>query len=355
MCYTTGKKLKYFLLVITSYYQSIINIKLQTLLLITYYFIKMNPVYKLCDWVDVSKLSWKYLSGNPNAVNLLEHNLDKVDWQEISGNPNAVHILEKHLDKVHWNEFSANPNAVHILVQHLDKVNWAYFSSNPNAIHILEQHMDKVDWEELQINPNAIPLLLKHSKNDNFEIGYILSQNPNSSELLKLKKYKRHIDDLDTDVFSLNPSSIPIWKKKLSEDEDFIEYINFDNIASIQTPEAMSFLEDYLDKLCDSGWDNLCENPCAIHILKDNFSEIYWTCLSRNPNAIHMLLENKDRICWENLSINPNIFTLDYQAMTQKMPIAEELVKKVMNPIRLMNICNTYDLSVPDWMMLVLQ
>jgi hypothetical protein len=31
---------------------------------------------------------------------LLENNLDKIDWNGLSVNPNAIHILEKNLDKV---------------------------------------------------------------------------------------------------------------------------------------------------------------------------------------------------------------------------------------------------------------
>ena len=43
---------------------------------------------------------------NPNAISLLEKNLDKVDWVRLSANPNAIHILEKNLDKVDWTALS---------------------------------------------------------------------------------------------------------------------------------------------------------------------------------------------------------------------------------------------------------
>jgi hypothetical protein len=55
-------------------------------------------------------VNWSYLSSNPNAIHLLEKNLDKVDWKELSENPNAIHILEKNLDKVDWLWLSCNPN-----------------------------------------------------------------------------------------------------------------------------------------------------------------------------------------------------------------------------------------------------
>ena len=38
---------------------------------------------KLLDWVDLDKLDWECLSRNPNAIHLLEKNLDKVDWENF--------------------------------------------------------------------------------------------------------------------------------------------------------------------------------------------------------------------------------------------------------------------------------
>jgi hypothetical protein len=67
---------------------------------------------KLREWIPVDKFKedWDKLSGNPNAIHLLEKNLDKVIWGQLSGNPNAIHILEKNLDKVNWGVLSCNPN-----------------------------------------------------------------------------------------------------------------------------------------------------------------------------------------------------------------------------------------------------
>jgi hypothetical protein len=54
-------------------------------------------------------LDWEELSKNPNAIQLLEQNLDKMTtkcWEWLSFNPNAIHILEKNLDKVRWDWLS---------------------------------------------------------------------------------------------------------------------------------------------------------------------------------------------------------------------------------------------------------
>ena len=78
----------------------------------------------------------------------------KVNWQNLSSNPNAIPILEQNLDKVSWFRLSSNPNAIHLLEQNLDKVDWCWLSTNPNAIHILEKNLDKIDWYWLSNNPS---------------------------------------------------------------------------------------------------------------------------------------------------------------------------------------------------------
>jgi len=55
------------------------------------------------------------LSRNPNAIHLLEKNIDKINWFELSRNPNAIPLLEKHLDKIDWHALSVNPNVIYLL------------------------------------------------------------------------------------------------------------------------------------------------------------------------------------------------------------------------------------------------
>ena len=63
---------------------------------------------KLRDWIPIDKLDWYWLSKNPNAIHILEKNLNKVNW--LSSNPNAIPILEKNIDKIDWCELSQNPS-----------------------------------------------------------------------------------------------------------------------------------------------------------------------------------------------------------------------------------------------------
>jgi hypothetical protein len=40
----------------------------------------------------MDKIRWWYLSSNPNAIHLLEQNLEKIDWWCLSRNPNILEI-----------------------------------------------------------------------------------------------------------------------------------------------------------------------------------------------------------------------------------------------------------------------
>jgi hypothetical protein len=85
--------------------------------------------YVLLDWIDENKLNWNMLSLNPNAIDLLEENIDKIDrsmWSILSANPNAIDLLkqrieyENNLTKTQYNN-----------LKYIDKIDWVLLSSNP--------------------------------------------------------------------------------------------------------------------------------------------------------------------------------------------------------------------------------
>ena len=89
------------------------NIPFDVLKIVSSYLVK--PKMKLLDWVELDKLDWYgLLSTNPNAIYLLEQNMDKIDWMKLSGNPNAIHLLEQNMDKIDWCNFSTNINIFEI-------------------------------------------------------------------------------------------------------------------------------------------------------------------------------------------------------------------------------------------------
>ena len=49
------------------------------------------------DFIDIKKIKWVYLSENPNAIRILEKNLDKVNWWRLSINPTIFKDNKKYL------------------------------------------------------------------------------------------------------------------------------------------------------------------------------------------------------------------------------------------------------------------
>ena len=43
----------------------------------------------------------------------------KINWQSLSKNPNAIHLLEKNIEFIDWENLSSNPN---IFVYDYDKM-----------------------------------------------------------------------------------------------------------------------------------------------------------------------------------------------------------------------------------------
>ena len=247
-------------------------------------------IYKLLDWIPEGNLILDGLSHNPNAIEMLEKNIDKININCLAHqNPNAMQLLvkvmniygndwcnklsrtsnklflEKHIDKIDWWELSINPNAISILEKNLDKVSWNWLSCNENAIHLLEKNMDKIDWGNLSGNPNAIHLLEKN-----------------------------------------------------------------------------------LNKV---SWSVLSGNPNALHILEKNMDKVSWKYLSCNINAIHILEKNMDKIDWYKLSCNEGIFELDLNFFKKRMDIIrEELMMKLFHPTRFEKYLMTgYDICCDEY------
>jgi len=61
-------------------YKSIFDENIIHNILKHYWKILDNKRKVLLDWINLEQLSWKYLSKNPNAIDLLKDNQDKIDW-----------------------------------------------------------------------------------------------------------------------------------------------------------------------------------------------------------------------------------------------------------------------------------
>ena len=163
----------------------------------------------LLDWIDINYLDWSSLCENTNAVNLLLKNIDKIDWNKLSINVinsktfaiKNVHLstIEKNC-KIDWKLLSQNPDAIHLIEQNLDKIDWSSLSENPNAIHLLEKNKDKIDWSMLSMNESAIHLLENNQNKIDWEV---ISRNENAIHLIK-----DNLEKIDWQLLSMNENAI---------------------------------------------------------------------------------------------------------------------------------------------------
>ena len=146
--------------------------------------------YELLE--DTEKINWSSLSENPEAIKLLKENKYKIIWLNLSSNhsPKAIKLLKDQVEyenglskaqyaklsnKISWRFLSSNPIAIDILAANKDKIKWEALSNNPKAIDILNANQDNIDWVVLSGNPDAIDILEANQDKINWEI---LSLNP---------------------------------------------------------------------------------------------------------------------------------------------------------------------------------
>jgi len=301
-----------------------------------------------------TNLEWSILSGNKNAVTLLEQKIkeekkltideynklkdtDKIDWDNLSLNENAIKLLEENKNKIEWALLSMNKGAIKLIKEKIekesklsddeynklkisDKIDWSMLSGNLNAIDLLKQNLNKINWDVLSSNPNAIELLknkIEFNKTQKANLQYHqeinwekLSGNENAIDLLKTNLTK-----INWKVLSQNKNGIKLLEENLHE-------IRWEELC--QNENAIKLLEENKDKI---NWALLSMNKSAVKLIEEKikeenklsddeynklkfFDKIDWNLLSGNPNAIKLLEENKDKINWDILSKNKNAIEL---------------------------------------------
>jgi hypothetical protein len=261
--------------------------------------------YELRDWIPAKRLSWKELSSNPNAIELLGAKIKietamkaaamskaaykklddskKVDWTALSGNPEAIKLLKDNVKDIDWGALSgnSNPNAIEMLKGNLKDIDWYALSgnSNPKAIEMLSDNPTKINWKALSRNPNAINLLMTEPNRIDWKE---LSSNTGAIDLLT-----RNPEKIDWEALSGNPNAIELLRGNKSK----------------------------------IVWHFLSTNPNAIKLFTENPDKIDLWFLSRNPNplVIALLKSHQDDIDWKEFSKNPSIFI----EATKAKPIAK--------------------------------
>lgn len=338
---------------------------------------------------EADNWDWIGLCSNPNAVHLLSDHLHspKLKWEELSRNSGAFPLIEKCLadpdlrHNVPWHGVCENPSAVPFIERCLrddemkHNINWAALSGNPNAVHLLEQNPTKIVWFILSRNPS-----------------------PRVSQLLETH-YEQCKEKLYWEDLCRNPGAVPFL-------EQHMDFIIADHKLSrnLYTNEnASRLIEQLIGHILTSrgyvDWVVLCDNPNACHLLEryhPNFTEFMRTsCLARaklamNPNAIHLLKPNLKqkphnfewwhfmknpspkavpflahfikqaeayKINWFDLGSNPNLHQItqsmqfDFNAMfNQCRPFAKELSAYVLHPVRVMKLCDAYEMDMEEYL-----
>jgi hypothetical protein len=311
---------------------------------------------ELRDWIPIEKLYWKNLSGNPNAIKLLDANPDKIDWYNLSGNPNGFDLIKKYVignkeqeDKILWHNLSLNSKvAIKFLETKIQEdennISWYLLAQNPEAISILRKYPKKINWNAISKNPKAIDIIQKkweeekrliktkhpiytHLKEVHIVSWDILSSNTGAFDLLKEKIQMEK--DMPPDEYNILNYKEKINWGSLSGNTEAVELLeeNMDkivwqNLSNNSNPKAIQLLKERVEyerqlkrrhrlKLSNKiDWTSLSSNPNAIEILVANNKKINWSSLSSNPNAIDILEANQDKIDWKILSLNPSIFIL---------------------------------------------
>lgn len=240
---------------------------------------------------------WENLSANPEAIELLEENIDKIDWYYILKNPAALHLIKGNEDKIQNIETffeNSNPEIVEYMYEIFGHtIDWKRTTSiykliqNPAAINIIEANIQDINPRVLCINSAAIHIIKQYDKSllsnlslcGNYEALDFIEKNNLSNMFLTL-------------CSNVNPKAMEIVKTNISK----IKGIMWEILCA--NPAAIDIIKENINNIPDSLqiWRELCENPEAIEIIEQNPDKINWRSLSKNPKALHILEQNKDKI-----------------------------------------------------------
>lgn len=253
---------------------------------------------------------WTNLSANPEAIEILEENVDKIDWYYIPKNPAALHLIKGNEDKIeHLETLFENSNPE--IIEHLYKIigntiDWKRTTSiykliqNPAAINIIEPNIQNINPRLLCGNPAAINIIKQYDTSVLSCLG--LSGNYEGLDFMEENNCSNMFLTLCSNV---NPKAIEIIKNNINE----VKGMMWETLCS--NPAAIDIIKENTDKLTNYSWQILCENPEAIEILEQNPDKIVWRNLCRNPKALHILEQNKDKIVL--LYLCSNYYKPNYQ------------------------------------------
>jgi hypothetical protein len=238
-------------------------------------------------------------------------------------NPYTRHIIYKNIKSQCIDVYSRGFLSDRIEIDEITDVNPTYFvdllyehSFHYYDIYSLEKdfNTDNIDWYRLSIQPDAIGILEKYP--DRIVLEGLLS--------------------------NTNPKAMTLAKKIFSHDKIFGEMFNLLNVYSKNWCTGASiFMKGHIcysrGFLSDRIEIKIIGNPNGAELLEYYSKPFYkYSILPeilRKPNLLHLL------------------FTWDYEKMKQNnWNFKEDLVKYILNPKRILNICDLYNIEFDELM-----
>jgi hypothetical protein len=250
--------------------------------------------WKFKEWIRKDKLKWDYLSLNPH--------------------PQAIKMLEENLDKINWNFLSENPEAIHILFTNKDKINWLAFLRNPKIIYMNDYFKILSNIKNLKINKTELSILMKNSNDDvvNCCLKYIPEHEINISSLCmntntRAIMYLKNIDKqkYDWTSLSINSSAVDILMNNINK-------INMHALACNINIIAFKHFEKYYENNMDKMIWNLEENDKAIGILEINKNNLHWDAIFANPEIFELDYNEIKKEMWKENGIKESLETYFY-------------------------------------------
>lgn len=296
------------------------------------------PNKKIIDFIKKDDICWYNLCKNPNAINLIENNLDKLDekcWLSLCSNKSldVINLIKKNMDKLkndeYWNILSENYYAVDIILNNIDKCKLIFLckNENPKIIEYLEKNIDKFshnEWVNICYNKNAINII----KNNLNTIINELKNHFNIELIGVIRQLCSNENSYDIIINYIDIFDMYCWYAlTMSNSKNFIKLIddNFDNIITIYSFKLYTneYAYDILKKynLLEIKSLNILQymslNSCdeIINIVENHLKEnpeeyIYseeYLCKNKNPKVLNIIKKYSKKIN-KILLENPIIF-----------------------------------------------
>ncbi len=314
------------------------------------------------------------LSENINGISLIEKVLNKefgnkyeISWRLLSGNKNAIHLLEQEIENRGISDDDSIEDNIDYHEEEGEDDDGYYMHLEYN---FLEIDHSNIDWYKISANENAINIMMKYKKFINMDC---LCRNPNIDKIIDMifpefkEWYNSKIDypfNNCVDYLLENPNGLSIFEKLMSDSNDLGSYAWF-KFSESKNDEYLDILKRNPTKI---RWSCFATNtsPKAIQIIRNNVEKLFetydneywhedaWYSLAENPNGVDIIEENIHNLDIDNfkylLCMNPNATHLfvkfDYEKMTQNnKDFKDELNAFICNPEWLSKLSKTLGLT----------